>query len=175
MQLGWEAYEKVRPLPTHVREAVKAIIACRTKALGGHVQGCPDGHFTRHWYNSCKHRLCPQCAYILVERWLRKQKARLLGCDHYHMIFTIPHQLHGIWLHNVKPMTNLLFLTVRDTLFNFMADEKHCGAQPGIISHRWRSGAGWFLAPAKTRHAAALHGGDDQIPGQIARPSGPGN
>ena len=35
----------------------------RTAALGGHKQICPDGHITRVWYNSCKHRAYPQCAY----------------------------------------------------------------------------------------------------------------
>ena len=139
MKLGWEAYEKAHALPGHVRDAITALIACRTAALGGHVQGCPDGHFERHWYNSCKHRLCPQCAYIQVERWLLKQKARLLGTDHYHLIFTIPHDLNDIWLLNVKAMTNLLFKAVRDTLFDFMEDKKHVGGLPGIISslHTW--------------------------------------
>lgn len=139
MQLGWQAYEKIHPLPGYVRDAVAALLACRTSALGGHVQGCPDGHFKRHWYNSCKHRLCPQCAYILVERWLHKQKARLLGTDHQHVIFTIPHELNEIWLLNVKVMSDLLFRAVRDTLFNFIEDEKHIGGTPGIISslHTW--------------------------------------
>lgn len=139
MQLGWAAYERLYPLPAYVRTAVVALISCRTAALGGHIQGCPDGHFRRHWYNSCKHRLCPQCAYILVERWLQKQKARLLGTDHYHVIFTIPHELNMIWLLNVKLMTQLLFRAVRDTLFDFIEDDKHVGGTPGIIStlHTW--------------------------------------
>lgn len=139
LQLGWQAYEALHPLPGYVRDAVMALLACRTATLGGHVQGCPDGHFQRHWYNSCKHRLCPQCAYILVERWLLSQKQRLIGTDHYHLIFTIPHELNDLWLLNVKPMTNLLFLAVRDTLFDFMEDEKYVGGQPGIILslHTW--------------------------------------
>jgi len=139
MNLGWKAYESIHPLPGYVRDAIAALMSCRTKALGGHVQGCPDGHFKRHWYNSCKHRLCPQCAYIQVERWLLKQKARLLGTDHYHIIFTISHDLNDIWLLNVKIMTNLLIKAVRDTLFDFLEDPKHVGGLPGIILslHTW--------------------------------------
>jgi len=59
--------------------------------------------------------------------------------DHHHIIFTIPHDLNDIWLLNVKPMTNLLFKAVRDTLFDFMEDTKHVGGVPGIISslHTW--------------------------------------
>ena len=139
MQVGWQAYERLNPLPGYVRHAIAALLACRTAVLGGHVQGCPDGHFTRHWYNSCKHRLCPQCAYIQVERWLLKQKARLIGTDHYHLIFTIPHQLNDLWLLNVKVMADLLFQAVRDTIFDFMEDDKHVGGTPGIIAslHTW--------------------------------------
>ncbi|MCK5230387.1 MAG: transposase [Desulfobulbaceae bacterium] len=139
MQAGWDAYEKSHKLPGYIRNAITSIIMCRTSALGGHVQGCPDGHFRRHWYNSCKHRLCPQCAWIQIERWLIKQQARLLGCDHYHMIFTMPHELNALWLLNVGLMTNLLFTTVRDTLFDFLRDPKYLGVTPGIIAslHTW--------------------------------------
>ena len=139
MRLGWQAYEKFHPLPDYVRFAVSALLACRTAVLGGHIQSCPDLHFERHWYNSCKHRLCPQCAYILVERWLQKQKARLLGTDHFHVIFTVPHELNEIWLLNVKVMTGILFKAVRDTLFDFIEDERHVGGTPGIIAslHTW--------------------------------------
>jgi hypothetical protein len=60
----YPAYERTHPLPTHVRKAAHAIMRCRTAALGGHVQSCPDGHISRIWYNSCKHRSCPQCAFL---------------------------------------------------------------------------------------------------------------
>jgi hypothetical protein len=82
-QDAFPAYEQTHLLPTHVRRAAHAIMQCRTAALGGHVQACPDGHVARIWYNSCRHRSCPQCAYLQTERWLALQRARLLACDHY--------------------------------------------------------------------------------------------
>ncbi len=102
--------------------------------LGGHVQACPDGHFERVWYNSCKHRICPQCAYLQVERWLAKWKARLLNCDHYHVIFTLPHELNDLWLANVEAMSEIFFLCVRETLLEMLGDPQHLGAKPGIIA-----------------------------------------
>src|SRR2546425_13044370 len=45
-------YEQTHPLPAHVRKAARAIRPCRTAALGGHIQACPDGHVSRIWYNS---------------------------------------------------------------------------------------------------------------------------
>lgn len=122
-----------------MRKAVWALLACRTAVLGGHVQRCPDGHFERVWYNSCRHRLCPQCAWLQVERWLARQQVRLLACDHYHVIFTMPDELRGLWLVNGRPMTNLLFATVHETLAQLLGDEKYLGACPGLLAalHTW--------------------------------------
>jgi len=138
-QDAFPAYEQTHPLPAHVRKAARAIMQCRTAALGGHVQACPDGHISRIWYNSCRHRSCPQCTSLQTERWLALQQARLLACDHYHVIFTLPHDLNALWLANVPVMTTLLFQAVRDTLGTLLADPKYLGAQPGIIAalHTW--------------------------------------
>lgn len=138
-QDAFPAYEQTHPLPAHVRRAARAIMQCRTAALGGHVQACPDGHMARIWYNSCRHRTCPQCAYLQTERWLALQQARLLACDHYHVIFTLPHDLNPLWLANGPLMTTLLFQAVRETLFDLLADATYLGAQPGMIAalHTW--------------------------------------
>jgi hypothetical protein len=139
LQWGYAAYERHHARPNHVRRAVWAILACRTARLGGHVQACPDGHIERAWYNSCRHRMCPQCTWLQSERWLLQQKARLLACEHYHVIFTMPDELRGLWLANSRPMTQLLFATVRETLCELLGDAKYLGAQAGIIAalHTW--------------------------------------
>ena len=138
-QDAFPRYEPTHPLPSHVRKAARAIMQCRTAALGGHVQACPDGHMSRIWDNSCRQRSCPQCAYLQTERWLAPQRARRLACDHSHVIFTLPHELKPLWLANVPVMTTLLFQAVRDTLGTLLADPKYLGAQPGIIAalHTW--------------------------------------
>jgi hypothetical protein len=139
MKMGYAAFQQHHRLPDHVRKAARALIQCRTAALGGHVQACPEGHYHRQWYNSCRNRICPQCNWLQIEQWLRKQSERLLKCGHYHMIFTLPHELNEVWLLNVKRMTNILFAGVRDTLFEFFEDTKHIGGKPGIIAtlHTW--------------------------------------
>ena len=138
-EMGYPDYERDHPLPAHVRKAARAIMPCRTAALGGHVQACPDGHVSRIWDNSCRHRSCPQCPFIQVERWLAIQRARLLTCDHDHVIFTIPHDLNPLWREHSALMTARLFTAVRATLLTLLADPKYLGAQPGIIAalHTW--------------------------------------
>ena len=138
-QDAFPAYEALHPLPAHVRKAARAIMQCRTAALGGHVQACPDGHVSRLWYNACRHRACPQGAYLQTERWLARQRARLLGCDHSQVIFTLPHDLTPLWRANVPGMTSLLLQAVRDTLCTLLADPRYLGAPPGLLAalHTW--------------------------------------
>ena len=137
--LGYRDFEQTHRLPIRIRNAARSIMSCRTAALGGHIQACPEGHFKRHWYNSCKHRMCPKCAFIQVERWLAKKKARILNTDHFHVIFTISDKLHPLWRLNSEVMTRILFKSARDTLFELLGDKKYLGAEPGIIAslHTW--------------------------------------
>jgi len=133
------AYERRYPLPAHVRTAARALMPCRTAALGGHVQACPDGHVSRVWDTSCRHRSCPQCASLQPERWLALQPARLLACAHYPVIFTLPHELHPLWRANVPVMSGLLVQVARDTLGTLLAAPTYLGAQPGLLAalHTW--------------------------------------
>jgi SAM-dependent methyltransferase len=70
---GYEAYARPPALPDSGRRAVWAILVCRTALLGGHVPAWPDGPVERIWYNSCRHRLCPPCAWGQMEHWLARQ------------------------------------------------------------------------------------------------------
>jgi hypothetical protein len=46
-QEAFPAYEQTHSLLAYVRRAVRAFMQCRTAALGGHIQACPDGPQTR--------------------------------------------------------------------------------------------------------------------------------
>jgi hypothetical protein len=135
----YPAFERTLPLPDHVRAAVHGLRSCRTAALGGHVQACPDGHIERVWYNSCRHRFCPQCAQLQIAQWLERQRARMLACDHYHVIFTLPRELNALWLANVRELANVLFHVAWATLSELLGDPKYLGATPGMLAalHTW--------------------------------------
>lgn len=137
--LGYRAYDQAHRLPVYIRKAAHCLSVCRTAVLGGHCQACPDGHFKRYWYNSCKHRICPLCAFTQVERWLARQKARILNTDHFHVIFTISGELHPLWRINTAVMTRLLFKSATETLVQLLEDPRYLGAKVGIIAslHTW--------------------------------------
>src|SRR5207244_465962 len=51
----------------------------------------------------------------------------------------LPEELRGLWLTNVRMMTQLFFATVRETLDELLGDGHYLGAQPGFIValHTW--------------------------------------
>lgn len=120
-------------MPLRVLKAARAIGRCRTAELGGHVERCPDGHVERVWYNSCRHRFCPVCAWGAARDWVERRVRTLLSCDYYHTIFTIPDALNTLWTHNRRTFTRLLFLAAWESLAELLADAKYLGALPGAM------------------------------------------
>jgi hypothetical protein len=76
---------------------------------------------------------------LQIAQWLGRQQARLLSCDHYHVIFTLPRELNPLWLANVRRLATLLFRAAWETLSVLLADPKYLGATPGMIAalHTW--------------------------------------
>jgi len=136
---GLEGYLRTRWLPFHLLKAAYAIAQCRTAALGGHVKRCQHGHVQQVWYNSCRHRACPLCAWTKIDQWLNRIRDRLLPTDHYHLTCTLPAELRVFWQLNPKRIGDLLFKTVRETLFELLEMPKYLGAKPGLLMslHSW--------------------------------------
>src|SRR5215207_8212774 len=72
------------------RRVMGAITACRTAALGGHVEQCDDCGTTRITYNSCRNRHCPKCQGLARLQWLAARQAELLPVPYFHVVFTLP-------------------------------------------------------------------------------------
>src|SRR3954447_18888742 len=77
-----------------------AIEACRTAALGGHVERCEDCGETRIAYNSCRNRHCPKCQGLARAQWIADRQAELLPVPYFHAVFTVPEAIAGIALQN---------------------------------------------------------------------------
>jgi hypothetical protein len=121
-------------------KAIQAITRCRTAALGGHVDVCPHcGGEPAISYNSCRNRHCNKCQSQARERWIQSRKQELLETRYFHVVFTLPHQLHSLVLQNQAELYDLLFRTVAETLREVARSLKHLGAEIGFfgILHTW--------------------------------------
>jgi hypothetical protein len=64
--------------------------ACRTAALGGHIERCEQCAHMRVAYNSCRNRHCPKCQARAAAEWLDARSAELLPVPYFHVVFTLP-------------------------------------------------------------------------------------
>ena len=122
------------------RRVLFAIERCRTAALGGHRDRCSRcGHTVAISYNSCRNRHCPKCLSNARKRWLSARQGELLNVPYVHLIFTLPHRLAPLMLHNKKLLYTLLFRASATTLREIAADPNHLGAEIGFFSvlHTW--------------------------------------
>ena len=121
------------------RRVMGAITACRTAALGGHVEQCDDCGTTRIAYNSCRNRHCPKCQGPARARWLADRQAELLPAPYFHVVFTLPTAAAEIAFHNKAVVYAILFRAAAHTLATIAADPRHLGARLGItaVLHTW--------------------------------------
>jgi hypothetical protein len=128
-------------LSTAQRRVMRAIEACRTAALGGHVEEC-DNETCRHQhiaYNSCRNRHCPKCQSLARAQWIEQRQAELLNCPYFHVVFTVPEEVAAIAFQNKATVYNILFAATAETLRVIAADPKHLGADIGFFAvlHTW--------------------------------------
>jgi len=122
-------------------KVMSAIEHCRTAALGGHVEQCPDCGHTQIAYNSCRNRHCPKCQGAVARQWLAAREADLLPVEYYHVVFTLPAPIGQIAYYNKAVIYALLFQAAAETLLTIAADPKRLGARIGLtmVLHTWGS------------------------------------
>lgn len=150
LQKHYNNFATRHPISIDMHRAAMMLQMCRTAAMGGHCNSCPDGHFDELVYNSCRHRSCPQCGWLPREQWLYGWKHRLLRCPHHHCVFTLPHDLNPIWRYNKTEFSDLLFRTCSETLQELLGDEKYLGGRVGLLCalHTWNQAALGTAEPA---------------------------
>jgi hypothetical protein len=135
---GPEACARLAVLPSQ-RRALQAIQQCRTAALGGQVYGCEQCGARHYSYHSCGNRHCPKCHGQQTQRWLERQRARLLPCPYYLLTFTLPAQLRSLARSKQKLVYGLLLQAAAASIQKLCADPQWLGAQPSLMGvlHTW--------------------------------------
>ena len=105
-----ESYERANAghLGRVERRVIGAITACRTAALGGHVEQCDDCGAVRISYNSCRNRHCGKCQGAARAEWLAARQAELLPVPYFHVVFTLPPAAAEIAFQNKQTVYGLL-------------------------------------------------------------------
>ena len=134
------AYLAAHPLSVAKARVWRAILACRTAALGGHVETCDACGTTRHLYHSCRNRHCPRCQTRAKEAWLSARQREVLPVPYFHLVFTLPHDLNGLIGQCPRALYEMLFGAVSATLTEFAANPRWLGgiAAFTLVLHTWK-------------------------------------
>lgn len=118
------------------QKTLRALRDCRTAVLGGHVDACDQCGNISISYNSCRNRHCPKCQGHKRVEWMNQRTQELLPCSYYHLVFTLPEELHSLSLHKSSLVYKCLFDAVWSTINQFGKNE--C-LQLGMIAilHTW--------------------------------------
>ena len=120
-------------LPSH-RRAFYDILHCRTATMGGHVYDCDRCGHQQYAYHSCKNRSCPKCQAEETEIWLKQRRQELLKTPYFHLVFTLPKELHDIVRRNQKTMYGVLMRAAARSLMKLAADPRYVGGRLGIMA-----------------------------------------
>lgn len=120
-----------------MRTVLEHIGNCKTEALGGHKISCTACQSEIYSWNSCGDSHCPQCQNIKKELWVDKMANHLLPIKHFHVIFTLPHELNDFIFHNQTACYSLLFSVSWAAICEIVGLENRTGMVATL--HTWGS------------------------------------
>jgi len=130
------------------RQVVHALAACRTAALGGHLEVCGRCGQSRPCYNSCRDRHCPKCQTRRRRQWREARRAVLPDVGYFHVVFTLPRPIADLALPNAGGTDAVRRLIYRQLFASAWAAV--AGAAPNAL------GAG-LPTPPQSGMIAVLH------------------
>lgn len=132
-----QAYRAKHPLTPEQAKALSDIVACRTPALGGHIQYCPECGYVEPRYNCCGNRHCPQCQGQKSAEWVESRAEKLLPVGHFQVVFTVPEELRPLALQNQELFYDLMFSAAAETLETLAKDCLNARLGFTIVLHTW--------------------------------------
>jgi hypothetical protein len=134
-----EACRRSYTLTPDQTAVLRDIVRCRTAALGGHLDVCDRCAYTAPSYNSCRNRHCPKCQGLAQAKWIAEREERILPVRHFHVVFTLPAELHALVRFRREALFGMLFACASQTLLELGRDERHLGAELGLtaVLHTW--------------------------------------
>ena len=116
---------------------------CRRGPLGWNV-ACCGGCGDVQWHPaSCGDRHCPNCLGQRQARWSEAVCERMPDCPHFHVVFTVPRELHAFFELNYRLAAEELFAGAAGTLKSFQRNNH--GIEGGFLGvlHTWGRSLNW--------------------------------
>lgn len=127
------------PLSAMHERVWRAIVSCRTPALGGQRMRC-DGCAAEHWrWHSCRNRHCPTCQSRSRDQWRAARVSELLNVPYCHLVFTLPHELNALAAAHPRWVYDTLMHCTAATLNEFAANPQWLGGVGAfsLVLHTW--------------------------------------
>ena len=120
-------------------KVINAIRNCRTQAMGQHIVQCDSCGKSITSYNSCRNRHCPKCQFSKQTKWVEQLENNLLPVAYFHVVFTLPQELHEIVYKTQGVAYSVLLKTAGKTLEQVAGYREFLGAQTGCVAvlHTW--------------------------------------
>lgn len=121
-----------------VSRAFTHMALCRTRALGGHVEVCPECGDMHISYNSCRDRHCPKCQNKEREEWINCRREEIIPAKYFHVVFTLPACLHPVAMAHQSIFYDCMFKAAWATIKAFTENEGLLTGMTSIL-HTWGS------------------------------------
>jgi len=151
------------------RRVLRELAACRTAAMGGHVNRCGHCGHGKQAYNSCRNRLCGKCRGKDRVDWYQQQARLMLPVEYLHAVFTVPDEIARLTRRNPELLYNLLFHAASRALLRTGRELLDVELGLVLVLHSW----GQLLNHHPHVHVLLPAGGISTADGRwIALPSG---
>lgn len=126
-------------VPRRHRRSIRALVACRTAQLGGHLYECDRCGHQRYAYHSCRNRHCPKCHGKDIEAWLAQRGEELLPVPYFHVVFTLPAALRRRVRQHPHVLYPVLMRSAAEALQKLAMDSRYVGGRIGMLAvlHTW--------------------------------------
>jgi hypothetical protein len=152
-------YLRLHGLSTAQARAWRAVVACRTPALGGQLMRC-EGCGVEQWrWHSCRNRHCPQCQSRQSDAWRAARMSELLDVPYCHLVFTLPHELNALAGVHARWVYDTLMQCTAATLTEFAANDRWLGGIGAftLVLHTWTQDLRRHLHVHALMACGALH------------------
>jgi hypothetical protein len=128
-------------MPPRHQKALLNFKECRTEKYGLLEEACPSCGEVETKRGACRNRACPKCNNSRTQEWIENARARLPNVPYYHLVFTVPSELHYLARQNQSVFYDKLMKAVGHTLNAFGKSEQWVHGKIGFMTvlHTWDS------------------------------------